>query len=124
MGRYVMDLPAETLPGHKRALLRVRYQGDIGNAFAANELISDNFCNGGEWDIRLDPYAEALKEQPLVIYLTPVRTGITVDVSAMAGLEEKADTEEAELLSAELVFADDAVIPEGKQRIMPHKEDR
>ena len=63
------------------------------------------------------------EDRPLVLYLTPVRTGVTVDASAMAGLSEKADTEAAELISAELVFADDVVIPEEKQRIMAHKED-
>ncbi len=123
-GRYVMDLPADRLTGRKRTLLRVRYRGDIGSAFAAGEMISDNFCNGSEWDIRLDPYAEDLKKRPLVIYLTPVRKGVAVDVSAMAGLAERADTEEAELLSAELVCADDYVIPEGRRRIMARKEDR
>ena len=124
VGRYAVNLPADRLSGHKRVLLRVRYRGDIGSAFAGNEMISDNFCNGGEWDIRLDPFAETLREHPLVLYLTPVRTGVTVDASAMAGLVEKADTKAAELLSAELVFTDDLVIPEGRQRIMPYKEGR
>ena len=123
-GRYVIALPAGRLTGCKRALLRVRYRGDIGSAFVENELVSDNFCNGGIWDIRVDPYADALREHPLVLYLTPVRTGVTVDVSAMAGLAEKADTEAAELLSAELVFADDLVIPEGEEIIrLAYQED-
>ena len=55
---------------------------------------------------------------------TMMRMPPTVDTSAMAGLVEKADAKEAELLSAELVFVDDYVIPGGKQRIMSHKEDR
>ena len=57
MGRYTVAVPADALTGHKQALLRVRYHGDIGHAFAGNELISDNFCNGDAWDIRLDTSA-------------------------------------------------------------------
>ncbi len=111
-GRYVVDLPAGHLTGHKQVLLRVRYRGDIGNAFAGNELISDNFCNGDAWDLRVDCYAEILKAQPLVLYLTPAKENVTVDASAMAGLQEKADMKAAELLSAELVTVDDFVIQE------------
>ena len=106
-GRYTVALSADQLTGHKQVLLRVRYRGDIGHAFAGNELISDNFCNGGDWDIRLDCYAEALQQTPLVLYLTPVRKNVSVDASAMAGLQERADTETAELLSAELLTIDD-----------------
>ena len=106
-GRCTVAIPADALTGHKQALLRVRYHGDVGNAFAGNELISDNFCNGDIWDIRLDGCAEALKSSPLVLYLTPVRKNVTVDTSAMAGLREKAETDAAELLSAELMIIDD-----------------
>ena len=88
-------------------MLRVRYHGDVGYAFAGTELISDNFCNGDIWDIRLDCYAEALNQAPLVLYLTPIKKNVTVDASAMAGLQEKADSEAAELLSVELVIIDD-----------------
>ena len=88
-------------------MLRVRYHGDVGYAFAGNELISDNFCNGDIWGIRLDCYAEALNQAPLVLYLTPIKKNVTVDASAMAGLQEKADLEAAELLSVDLVIIDD-----------------
>ena len=106
-GRYTVCIPAEAFAGHKQALLRVRYQGDAGHAFAGSELISDHFCNGGVWDIRLDCYAETLTKSPLVLYLTPVKKNVTVDASAMAGLQEKADMEAAELLSANLMIIDD-----------------
>ena len=106
-GRYTVSIPTDTLTGHKQAMLRVRYHGDVGYAFAGNELISDNFCNGDIWDIRLDCYAEALNQAPLVLYLTPIKKNVTVDASAMAGLQEKADSEAAELLSVELVIIDD-----------------
>ena len=93
-------------------LLRVRYRGDIGHAFVKSELISDNFCNGDAWDIRVDCYADSLKEAPLVLYLTPVKENVTVDVSAMAGLKERADVTEGQLISAELVTVDDYPIAE------------
>ncbi len=88
-------------------LLRVLYRGDIGNAFLDGQLISDNFCNGDVWDIRLDPCADALRTNPLVLVLTPVKKNVTVDASAMAGLRETADAEDAALLSAWLVTVDD-----------------
>ncbi len=113
-GRYTLGLPPCAFEGHKQALVRVRFRGDIGCAFAGNELISDCFNNGDIWDIRVDCFADTLKTQPLVLYLTPVRSNITVDASAMAGLEEKADIEEAELLCAELILVDDFVLREGE----------
>ena len=109
-GRYTVDVPVRALRGHKQVLLRVRYQGDIGHAFADGQLISDNFCNGDVWDIRLDCYEEALQRDPLVLYLTPVKKNVTVDTSAMAGLQERADTEAAQLLSATLVAVDDVAL--------------
>jgi hypothetical protein len=109
-GRYQVDIPSGALTGHKQVLLRVRYSGDVGHAFAGNELISDHFCNGGVWDIRLDPYARALEQAPLTLYLTPVRKFVTVDTSAMAGLTERAETSAAELIGAELVTVDDYTV--------------
>ena len=111
-GRYTVRLSPDDLRGHKQVLLRVRYRGDIGHAFVKGELISDNFCNGDAWDIRVDCYADSLKEEPLVLYLTPVKENVTVDVSAMAGLKERADVTEGQLISAELVTMDDYPIAE------------
>lgn len=111
-GRYVLSTPAGALRGHKQTLLRVKYRGDIGHAFAGNELISDNFCNGAAWNIRVDCYADMLEKQPLVLYLTPIKKNVTVDASAMAGLQERADTEAAELLEAEWVQVDDFAVRE------------
>lgn len=116
VGRYAVSLPAERLAGHKQVLLRVKYRGDIGNAFAGNTLISDHFCNGDAWDIRVDGYADTLAKHPLVLYLTPVKTNVTVDASAMAGLQERADMKAAELLSAQLIFVDDCMVQEGEKQ--------
>ena len=110
VGRYAFDLPEDALRGHKQVLLRVRYRGDIGNAFVDGQLISDHFCNGDAWDIRLDCYADELRSAPLLLYLTPVKENVTVDASAMAGLQEHADITEAVLRSAELISVDDVPV--------------
>ena len=110
VGRYAFDLPEDALRGHKQVLLRVRYRGDIGNAFVDGQLISDHFCNGDAWDIRLDCYADELRSAPLLLYLTPMKENVTVDASAMAGLQEHADITEAVLRSAELISVDDVPV--------------
>ena len=107
IGRYAVEIPKESLEGHKRVLLRMRYRGDIGHAFAGNQLISDNLCNGAPWEARVDDCAAPLAERPLTVYITPIRENVTVDASAMAGLRERAEGQTAQLLSAELVAADD-----------------
>ncbi|MBR3765212.1 MAG: beta-galactosidase, partial [Clostridia bacterium] len=82
LGRYTAGVPQEALRGHKQVLLRVEYVGDIGHAFVNGRMISDNFCNGAPWEIRLDDHAEALTSDPLTIYITPVKKHVTVDVSS------------------------------------------
>lgn len=108
VGRYTVEIPGEALRGHRQVLLRVRYVGDIGHAFIDGRMISDNFANGGAWDIRLDDHADALAAAPLTVYITPVKNHITVDVSsAMAGRMEKASGLKAELLGAEIIPVDE-----------------
>lgn len=110
-GRYVVDVPQEALRGHKQVLLRVNYVGDIGHAFVNGRMISDNFCNGAAWDIRLDCHTDALSASPLTIYITPTKAHVTVDVSsAMAGRMEKASGLTAELLDACIIPVDELVL--------------
>lgn len=111
IGRYVVDVPTDTLRGHKQVLLRVNYVGDIGHAFVNGQMISDNFANGAAWDIRLDCYADALASDTLVIYITPIKAHVTVDVSsAMAGRMEHAAGLTAELFSAEIIQVDEMTV--------------
>ena len=111
IGRYVVDVPQDILRGHKQVLLRVNYVGDIGHAFVGGHMISDNFANGAAWDIRLDCYADELAVIPLVIYITPRKAHVTVDVSsAMAGRMEHATGLTAEIFSAEIIAVDDVSI--------------
>lgn len=111
IGRYVVDVPTDALRGHKQVLLRVNYVGDIGHAFINGQMISDNFANGAAWDIRLDCYADELASDPLVIYITPRKAHVTVDVSsAMAGRMEHATGLTAELFSAEIIQVDEMTV--------------
>jgi len=111
IGRYVVDVPQDILRGHKQVLLRVNYVGDIGHAFINGQMISDNFANGAAWDVRLDCYADELAANPLVIYITPRKAHVTVDVSsAMAGRMEKATGLTAELFSAEIISVDEVAL--------------
>ena len=66
-GRYLLNLPPEAFSG-PTALLRLEYQGDVGRAFQAGELLSDNFSNGGPWEIRVDPLQP---QEPLTVVLSP-----------------------------------------------------
>jgi hypothetical protein len=111
IGRYAVEVPPEILAGHKQVLLRVNYAGDIGHAFIHGRMISDNFCNGAPWEIRLDCHADALAREPLTIYITPTKAHVTVDVSsAMAGRMEKASGLTAELLAACIIPVDDVIL--------------
>ena len=113
LGRYAVELPEGGLTGHKQVLLRVRYRGDIGHAFVNGQLISDNFSNGAPWDIRVDDQAEALAQHPLTIYITPVKEGVVVDTSAMAGLQEHVGRMTAELIAADWIMIDEITVPIG-----------
>lgn len=87
--RWTVNIPADALTGHKTVLLRVQYLGDVGQAFIDGEMISDNFCNGQPWDIRLDDHAEKLSRSPLTLYIVPVKKGAAVSVdSTMAARME------------------------------------
>jgi hypothetical protein len=106
--RWTMNIPIQALYGHKEVLLRVRYIGNIGQAFIDGEMISDNFCNGQLWDIRLDCYVDRLKDHPLTLYIVPIKEGASVSVdSAMAARMEQVEGLTASLDGVDLQFVDD-----------------
>lgn len=110
--RWTVRVPAEALRGHKTVLLRVGYMGDIGQAYIDGEMVSDNFCNGQPWDIRLDGYADRLTDHPLTLYVTPLKQGATVCAdSTMAARMERVDSAKASLDSLELQFVDEITLP-------------
>ena len=110
VGRYTVDAPAQGLKGHKRAMLRLTYRGDIGHVFLNGQLIDDQMANGAPWEIRLDPYADGIAENPITVYITPIKKNVVVDASAMAGVQEHAEGLVAELLTAEWAFVDDETV--------------
>ena len=109
--RYVLDIPVEKLTGHKMVEIHVDYTGDIGHLFINGELIADNYCNGATWVSRLDDQAEALKDAPLTLYITPFRQNAKIQVSGMAARLESSDGAYAKLDKISLVNVDDIQIP-------------
>jgi len=90
--RYTIEIPSDTLENIKEALLQINYIGDIGQAFIDGDMIADNFCNGDIWEIGLSEFKERLKENPITIYITPIKEGVNVKVdSTMAARIEEID---------------------------------
>lgn len=90
-GRYTVAMPENFMDGLKDVLLRISYEGDIGQAFIDGDMIHDNFCNGEIWEIGLRTFKERLSKNPLTIFITPRKEGRNVNVeSAMAARMETA----------------------------------
>ena len=95
--RWQITVPENALDGLKDARLQIDYRGDIGMLFLKDQMISDNFCNGGVWEVGLLEQADKL-DSALVLKITPIKQGAHVNVeSAMA-----ARNEEVKALIAEL----------------------
>jgi hypothetical protein len=93
----------ECFQGVDELLLSIDYDGDVGNAFIDGSLVADNFANGTPWEIGLAGLREHLKDQPLVLRVTPRREGsIVVHESAMAMKTEIIGREIAEIRSVHL----------------------
>lgn len=91
--RYNISFPKHFMNNAKNALLRIDYQGDIGHAFIDGRMINDNFSNGATWEIGLRNFAKDLEENPLTIYITPLKEGAKVNVeSTMAARIEEVDS--------------------------------
>lgn len=103
LGRYTLEFPENLMEGVKDVRLQLDYSGDIGHAFLNSRLINDNFANGAVWEIGLKDFAQELVENPMVIYISPLREGANVNVeSAMAGRREEAQSQKAKLHRAGL----------------------
>lgn len=101
--RYTLTLPTNVLDGVKDVLLQIDYKGDIGNAFINGRLINDNFSNDAVWEIGLKEFAEELKENPITLYIVPLKEGVNVKVeSTMAARSEEITTCIAKLNSVKL----------------------
>lgn len=76
-----VEVPRELFDGVDRALLRVRWTGDVGRAYVGDELISDHFWHGRDWDVDLTPWASAIARHGVRLELLPWQrsTGVWVD---------------------------------------------
>ncbi len=87
--RWTLTLPENALEGLKDARLQIDYQGDIGTLFLDDVLISDNFCNGGTWEVGLMEHKDRLPGR-MVLKIAPIREGANVNVeSSMAARNEE-----------------------------------
>ncbi|MBR5111054.1 MAG: beta-galactosidase [Clostridia bacterium] len=97
--RWKLHVPENALDGLKDALLQIDYQGDIGMLFLNGVMISDNFCNGGTWEVGLMEHKDKMPGA-MVLKISPIREGANVNVeSAMAARSEKVSALIAELKS-------------------------
>ncbi|MBQ3705801.1 MAG: beta-galactosidase [Clostridia bacterium] len=95
--RWMLTLPENALEGLKDARLQIQYQGDIGELFLNDVMISDNFCNGDIWEIGLREQKDRLPGR-MVLKIAPIREGANVNVeSAMAARNEEVKSTIAEL---------------------------
>lgn len=93
--KYTVTVPALKMAYAKRVLLRIEYFGDIGTAFIDGEMISDNFYNGTVWEIDITGYISRLLRTPLVISITPIKTGSKINVdSTMAARYEQTENKQ------------------------------
>ncbi|HEX2144109.1 MAG TPA: beta-galactosidase [Glycomyces sp.] len=78
--RVRVDVPAGAFTAD-RTLLRVKWTGDTGRAWAGGELIGDHFWHGRAWDLDLTPHARAIAAEGLTLELLPWSrpTGVWVD---------------------------------------------
>jgi hypothetical protein len=101
--RFTVSIPKDYMEGLKDVILKVNYEGDIGQAFINGEMIHDNFYNGTSWELGLKSFEACLKENPITIYITPLKEGVNVNVdSPMAARMEHADAYLGKLNKTEL----------------------
>ena len=101
-GRFQLELPEE-YGDCKDAVLRIDYNGDVGHLFCDGVLISDNFCNGAIWEVGLKEVLEPEMGTEAVIYITPRKKNVKVDVSStMAGRVEQLEEAVAKLRSVKV----------------------
>jgi hypothetical protein len=106
--KAVLDIPSDLLAGVPDVFLRIRYFGDVLNAFIDGELVSDHHCNGNPWEIGLKRFMPRAAEKGMYLYVTPLVKGTTVAKKIQPQLERAAGRtftadETAEIVSIEAV---------------------
>jgi hypothetical protein len=99
-GEAEIQVPEKAFEGVRDVLLRVEYDGDVGNAFVDGRLIADDFCNGTPWVIALDRFRSDLAGKGIYLHVSPRRDGtMVVRESGMAVQQELKGTSVARISS-------------------------
>ena len=109
--KAVISIAKEEFLDVKDILLRINYAGDIGYAFIDGDLINDNFCNGGTWEIGLKRFEREITEKGMYIYISPIKKGAKVSSdSTMAARVETSTGEIAKISSIKVAAVSEASI--------------
>lgn len=102
-GKILLNIDYTAMKELKEAILKIKYQGDIGYAFVDSELVADNFNNGAYWEIGLDNIYRKYPNEKIYINISPIKENQMVKSDTpMAGRSEDS--------SAEIVSIDDIKI--------------
>jgi hypothetical protein len=79
------------LTGVRDLVVRIAYDGDVGNAYVDGRLVADNYANGTPWEISLARIDPRVFDAGMVIDVVPVKQGgKVVHDTTMAGRKEEA----------------------------------
>ncbi len=91
--KYIIQLPKDIFKKHDDYLLSIKYLGDIIYVYCNDKLITDHFSDGenNPLEIGLKGYKKDLEASnyQLVVSITPLKIGKTVETSSMAARSEK-----------------------------------
>ena len=77
-GDAEVHIEGEAFADVRDVLLRIEYEGDVGNALIDGRLVADDFCNGTPWYIALDRFRPELDEKGICLHISPRRSGTAV----------------------------------------------
>lgn len=101
--RMVLEFDQDLLKGIHDAFLKIDYRGDTGNAFIDGRLISDNFYNGGHWEIGLKRFVPELLSKGMYVYISPIRRGKMITHMDQAYVERFEGEEIAEIRNVQIL---------------------
>ncbi|MCZ0987771.1 hypothetical protein O1M54_22585 [Streptomyces diastatochromogenes] len=107
---YRIDVPDAVLDPTRRALLRIRWTGDVARAYVGDTLVSDQFFSGRPWDIALDRLpGERLRTSGLRIRVLPLSPDARVHLPERAAQQAYTTAvSDAEVIVARVLTIDTA----------------
>ena len=89
-GKALLKIDYSRMHDLKEAILKIKYEGDIGWAFVDGELAADNFNNGAEWEIGLDNIYKKYSNDEIYISISPLKEKQSIKSDTpMAGRSEE-----------------------------------